>query len=43
MTYARAEEEDWAGEVYVHKNQDDIDRALGTGRDEYGLMTVWWD
>ena len=38
-----AEEEDWAGEVYVYENQEEIDRALGTGRDEYGLMTVWWD
>jgi hypothetical protein len=38
-----AEEEDWAGEVYVDTNQEEIDRALGTGRDEYGLMTVWWD
>jgi hypothetical protein len=38
-----AEEEDWGGEIYVHKSQEAIDRALGTGRDEYGLMTVWWD
>lgn len=38
-----AEEEDWAGEVYVYKNQEEIDRALGTGRDEYGLVSVWWD
>ena len=34
---------EWAGEVCVYKNQEEIDRALGTGRDEYGLMTVWWD
>jgi hypothetical protein len=27
----------------VYKNQEEIDRALGTGRDEYGLLTVWWD
>jgi hypothetical protein len=38
-----AEEDDWAGEVYVYKNQDEIDQALGTGRDEYGLLRVWWD
>jgi hypothetical protein len=25
------------------KNQDEIDRALGTGRDEYGLLRVCWD
>jgi hypothetical protein len=29
--------------VYVHENQEDIDRALGAWRDEYGLLTVWWD
>jgi len=38
-----AAEEDWAGEVYVFENQEEIDRALGTGRDEYGLLRVWWD
>ena len=38
-----AEEEDWAGEVCVYKDQDEIDNALGTGRDEYGLMSVRWD
>jgi len=37
------EEEDWGGEVYVFENQEDIDGALGTGRDEYGLLRVWWD
>jgi hypothetical protein len=38
-----AEEEDWAGEVQVFEHQEEIDRALGTGRQEYGLMSVWWD
>jgi hypothetical protein len=38
-----AEEEEWAGEVYVYENQEEIDQALGTGRDEYGLMSAWWD
>jgi hypothetical protein len=38
-----AEEEDWAGEVRVYENQTEIDRALGTGRQEYGLLSVWWD
>lgn len=37
------QEEDWGGEVHVHEEQDEIDRALGTGREEYGLVTVWWD
>jgi hypothetical protein len=38
-----AEEDDWAGEVHVYENRDEIDRALGTGRDEHGLLSVWWD
>ena len=38
-----ADEEDWAGEVQVVEDQQEIDRALGTGRDEYGLVTIWWD
>ena len=38
-----AEEEDWGGEVQVYVDQAEIDRALGTGRREYGLVSVWWD
>jgi hypothetical protein len=38
-----AEEEDWAGEAHVVEDQQEIDRALGSGRQEYGLLTVWWD
>src|SRR5438093_516931 len=38
-----AEDEDWAGEVQVYEDQNDIDQSLGTGRQEYGLMSVWWD
>ena len=37
------EEEDWGGEVHVCKDQAETDRALGTGRQEYGLLSVWWD
>ena len=37
------EQEDWGGEVYIYDKQDEIDRALGTGRQEYGLLSVWWD
>ena len=38
------EEEDWlADEVRVYDNQLEIDHALGTGRREYGLVSVWWD
>ncbi len=38
-----AEEEDWAGEVVVFDDQSEIDRALGTGRQGYGLVSIWWD
>jgi len=38
-----ADEEDWAGEIRVVDDQKEIDRALGTGRQEYGLLSVWWD
>jgi hypothetical protein len=38
-----AESEDWGGETQVHDEQLEIDRALGTGRQEYGLVSVWWD
>lgn len=38
-----AEDEDRGGEVVVYKNQDEIDRALGMGRQEYGLLSIWWD
>ncbi len=38
-----AEEEDWGGEIRVYKDQEESDRALGTGREDYGLMTIWWD
>ena len=37
------EDEDWGGEVYLHDDREEIDRALGTGRDDYGLISVWWD
>lgn len=38
-----AEEEDWGGEVRVYHDQEEIDRALGTGREDFGLVSVWWD
>jgi hypothetical protein len=37
------EEEEWCGEVWLSEDQEEIDRALGTGRQEYGLVHVWWD
>ena len=38
-----AEEEDWGGMVHLYLNEEDIDRALGTGREAYGLLSIWWD
>lgn len=38
------EEEDWGGEEpTVYANQEEIDGALGVGREEYGLLSIWWD
>ena len=37
------DEEGWGGEALLHENQQELDRALGTGRQEYGLVTIWWD
>ena len=38
-----AEEEDWGGMVHLYLDQEETDRALGTGREEYGLLSIWWD
>lgn len=38
------EEEDWgADDVHVCEDQQEIERALGSGRREFGLLSVWWD
>lgn len=37
------EEEDRGGEVRVYADQKETDMALGMGRQEYGLLSVWWD
>jgi hypothetical protein len=37
------EEEEWCGDVWLTEDQEEIDNALGTGRQEYGLVHVWWD
>lgn len=38
------EEEDWGGEKpIVYDDQEEMDSALGTGRQEYGLLSIWWD
>lgn len=38
-----ADEEDWGGEIHVYSQQDKMDRALGMGRQVYGLLSIWWD
>ena len=35
--------EGWGGEVQIHDDREETDAALGTGRREYGLLSVWWD
>ena|SRR5438093_4497279 len=37
------EAEEWGGMVQVYDDTEMIDRALGTGRKDYGVVTVWWD
>ena len=38
------EEEDWGGEKPImYDDQEEIDSALGVGRQEYGLLSIWWD
>jgi hypothetical protein len=38
------EEEALGGEQpIVYDNQQETDSALGTGRQEYGLLSIWWD
>lgn len=36
-------EEDWGGEVQIHRDLEETDRALGLGRQQYGLLSIWWD
>jgi hypothetical protein len=37
------EDEDWGGEVQVYTDTEQVCSALGTGRENYALVTVWWD
>lgn len=38
-----AEEEDWAGEVRVFDDPEQVARSVGSGRDEHFLVRIWWD
>lgn len=35
--------EEWGGMVQVHDDPRDVDRALGSGREERAVVTIWWD
>ncbi len=38
------EEEDWGSEKpIVYDDQKEMDSAVGMGRQEYGLLSIWWD
>lgn len=37
------DEEGGGEKARVYENLDETDMALGTGREEYGLLSVWWD
>jgi hypothetical protein len=52
LTYTRAgalqlaqiaKDEEWGGMSQVHEDQEAMDDALGTGRQEFGLLWMWWD
>ena len=38
-----SESEEWGGEAVLHTDLKQTDRALGTGRQVYGLLSIWWD
>lgn len=38
-----AEAEEWGGEVQFHEDLKETDSALGTGRQKYSLLSMWWD
>ena len=36
-------EVDRGGEVQTHRDLEETDRTLGLGRQQYGLLSIWWD
>lgn len=38
-----AEDEEWCAETVVYEDQAVMDNALGVGRMEFGLLSIWWD
>jgi hypothetical protein len=37
------EAEDWGGMVSVHTEPEDVESALGSGREKRAVVKVWWD
>jgi hypothetical protein len=35
--------EDWGGMVSVHDDPQDVDSALGSGREQRAVLAIWWD
>ena len=38
-----AKKDKWGGMLSVHADQEDVDSALGSGREERAVVVVWWD
>jgi hypothetical protein len=34
---------EWGGMMQLHTDQKDIDSALGSGREERAVISIWWD
>jgi hypothetical protein len=35
--------EEWGGMVSVHDDPQDVENALGSGREERAVVAIWWD
>lgn len=38
-----AKKDRWGGELKVHTDQENIDAALGSGREKRAVVSIWWD
>ena len=38
-----AQEEDWAGEVRVFENREQVARSIGGGYEDHFIVQIWWD
>jgi hypothetical protein len=37
------EDEEWCGMTQIHTDQEEVDAALGSGKEERAIVSVWWD